>query len=342
MKLRFATAFAVALMAATPASFAQSYNVKDLGAVAGDEVSVGYGLNASGQAVGTSSNPSAAIATLFSNGKAVSLDNNSGDVSIAAAINKNGELAGSFYSTQTGTPFHAFVFSNGTFSDINSPTLFPAGTKAAAINSLGEVVGTGYLTSSSFHVFVFSSGKMTDLGPPGSVQAVPYGMNDAGQIVGSYYTSSTDKGSFLYSNGRFTNLGAPAGTSTSAFAINSVGQVAGAIYSSGAAHGGVYANGVWTDLGAYKGVATHATGINTAGEIIGTAFFPVQSYHPFIPGKHVALLFGNGGPSDLNNHIPSNSGFTLTDGIAINDSGEILCNAKNSAGTERAVLLTPK
>ena len=341
MKLTWGAVLATTFIATTLSSPAQSYNIRDLGAAAGDSVSAGYGLNGSGEAVGTSSSPTAAIATLFSNGKAFSLDPNSSDVSIAAAINENGEVAGSYYNL-SGMPFHAFVVSGGTFFDIHSQTLFPQGTKAQAINSFGVVVGIGYLTSSSFHVFQYANGHMVDIGPPGSVQATPYAINDSGQVVGSYYTSSTDNGSFLYSNGKFTNLGAPPGTSTSAFAINSVGEVAGAIYSSGAAHGAFFANGVWTDLGSFKGVATHATGINTAGEIIGTAFFPVQSYHPFIPGKHVALLFGNGGPSDLNNHIPANSGFILTDGIAINDSGEILCDAKNSAGKERAVLLTPK
>ena len=345
MKLGFA-GFALGLMATTLTSPAQSYNVTDLGAVAGDSVSQGYGLNASGEAVGTSSG-GAAIATLFSNGKAISLDPNSGDVSIATSINGNSEVAGSYYNL-SGMPFHAFVVSGGTFFDINSPTLFPAGTKAAAINLSGEVVGQGYLTSSSFHVFLYSNGQMVDLGPPGSYQAIPYAMNEAGQIVGSYYTSSTDNGSFLYSNGRFTNLRAPAGTSTSAFGVNSVGQVAGAIYfNSGSPppHAAVFRNGVWTDLGGFSGVATHGTGINTAGEVIATAFFPVQSYHPFRPGKHVALIFRNGVLVDLNTLIPANSGFTVTDSVAINDAGEILCNATtiiSGVGRERAVLLTPK
>ena len=74
MKPSLAGVFATALMATTLSTPAQTYNVRDLGAVAGDSVSQGYGLNASGEAVGTSSSPTAAIATLFSNGKAISLD----------------------------------------------------------------------------------------------------------------------------------------------------------------------------------------------------------------------------------------------------------------------------
>jgi hypothetical protein len=45
---------------------------------------------------------------------------------------------------------------------------------------------------------------------------------------------------------------------------------------------------------------------------------------------------------DLNTLIPSNSGFTITDAIGINDSGQILCNATNSSNVPRAVLLSPK
>ena len=45
---------------------------------------------------------------------------------------------------------------------------------------------------------------------------------------------------------------------------------------------------------------------------------------------------------NLNTLIPTGTGFTLTDAVAINDSGQILCDATNSNGSEHAVLLTPK
>jgi probable HAF family extracellular repeat protein len=348
MTLRLAAFFATALVTSTFPSPAQNYNITDLGAVAGEGVSAGYGLNGSGQAAGVSSGPSGAIATLFSNGLAVNLGTLEPlDVSIATAINRSGEIVGyePFPSDPSNTygAFHAFLYSNGSMKDIHSPSLFPAGTRAAGINSSGQVVGEGQLDSWSFHVFLYSNGKMVDLGPPGAFQASAAAINDSGQIVGSYYTAPGNAGAFLYSNGKFTNLGVPAGaTSTSAFAINSLGQIAGAIYIPGTAHGGFYHNGNWTDLGAFSGVATHATGINTAGQIVGTAFFPQTSYHPSRPGKHVGLIFRSGAAIDLDTLIPLNSGFTITDAIAINDAGEILCDAKNARGTGRAVLLIPK
>jgi probable HAF family extracellular repeat protein len=270
-----------------------------------------------------------------------------GDIAVATGINKAAEVVGyePEYATGGDGVEHAFLYSNGTLHDIHSPSLFPQGTSATAINGSGVVVGQGNLSSGSFHVFLYSNGQIVDLGPPRSYQASPAAINDAGEIVGSYFTSSTDEGAFLYSNGKFTNLGASAGTSTSAFAINGSGQIAGAIYfNSGApAHAALYSNGLWTDLGGVTGAsATHATGINSSGQVIATAYFPVKSYHPFIPGKHVAYIVRNNSLVDLNKLISGNSGFTLTDSIAVNNAGQILCNANNSSGSERAVLLTPK
>jgi hypothetical protein len=45
---------------------------------------------------------------------------------------------------------------------------------------------------------------------------------------------------------------------------------------------------------------------------------------------------------DLNTQIPSGTGFTLTDAVDINASGQILCDATNASGNEHAVLLSPK
>jgi hypothetical protein len=45
---------------------------------------------------------------------------------------------------------------------------------------------------------------------------------------------------------------------------------------------------------------------------------------------------------NLNTLIPSGSGFTLTDAVGINDSGQILCDATDASGNEHAVLLSLK
>ena len=60
------------------------------------------------------------------------------------------------------------------------------------------------------------------------------------------------------------------------------------------------------------------------------------------PGKHTAIVSTASGLVNLNTLIPSDIGFTLTDSVGINDSGQILCDATNASGHEHAVLLSPK
>src|ERR1019366_5492602 len=166
------------------------------------------------------------------------------------------------------------------------------------------------------------------------------------QIVGSYYLTSGGGGAFLYSNGKMTTLPVPAdASSVSALAINDNGEIAGALYLSagGAAHAARYVNGVWTDLGTIAGAASNVgMGINLSSQVVGTAIFPQTQYHPPKPGKHVPFISTTKGLVDLNTLIPPGTGFTLTDAVGINDSGQILCDANNAGGSEHAVLLSPK
>jgi probable HAF family extracellular repeat protein len=328
-------------------SVAQTYAVTDLGTLSGNRVSKAYALNNAGVAAGTSSNPTAAIAVMFSGGKATSISTLQSSVSVATAINGSGQIVGwnSFNSSPSFDP-QAFLFSSGSMKNINSPSLFPSGTEALGINNFGAVVGTGYLTSSNFRAFLYSGGQMKDIGPPGAYQASAVAINTAGQILGGYSLTSGAAGEFLYSNGQMTTLPVPAGSSgVSAFAISDNGVIVGAVYfSSGApAHAARFSNGVWTDLGAIPGAGSStAKAINIAGQIVGTAIFAQTQYHPPKPGKHVPFISTASGLVDLNTLIPSGTGFVLTDAVGINDSGQILCDANNASGDEHAVLLTPK
>ena len=327
-------------------SLAQTYNVADLGTLSGNSVSKAYAVNNAGQAAGTSSNPTGAIAVMFS-GKTTSISTLGSDVSVATAMNGSAEIAGyNIFYSNPNSEFQAFLYSNGSMTNINSASLFPAGTAAWGVNNWGQVVGTGYLSSSNFHAFLYSGGKMVDLGPKGAYQASAVAINNSAQIVGSYYLTSGKAGQFLYSNGKMTSLPVPAGSSAvSAFAINDTGEIAGAFYpTSGApAHAASYSDGVWSDLGAISGaLASTAKSINIPGQVIGTAVFRQTQYHPPKPGKHVPFISTKNGLVDLNTLIPSGTGFTLTDAVGINDSGQILCDATNASGNERAVLLTPK
>jgi probable HAF family extracellular repeat protein len=333
------------LCASASRSAAQAYTVTDLGTLPGNSVSKASALNDVREATGISETPTAAIATVFSGGKTTSISTLGSSVSLANAINNSGEIAGwNSYDSNSNFDPQAFLYSNGSMRNINSPSLFPSGTEAYGINNAGEVVGTGYLSSSNFHAFLYSGGKMKDLGPAGAFQATAYAINTTGQIVGTYSLNSGASGTFLYTNGTMTVIPNPSGSRGGfGIAINDNGEIVGSLYpSAGGSHAAKFSSGAWTDLGNFTGAqGSGATAINGAGQIVGTAIFP-PIYKPFKPGKHVPFISTASGLVNLNTLIPSGTGFTLTDAVDINASGQILCNATNASGRERAVLLSPK
>jgi probable HAF family extracellular repeat protein len=218
------------LLAWAAPSIAQPYTLTDLGTLTGNSVSKGSALNNAGEAAGVSDTPTAAIATMFSGGKATNISSPGSSVSVANAINQSGETAGWMNDSAATFDPQAFLYSNGSVKNINSPSLFPSGTEAYGINNSGEVVGTGYLSPSNFHAFLYTGGKMTDIGPPGSLQASADAINNSVQIVGSYYLTAGGGGAFIYYTGNLTTHPMPAHSSpVSAHAQNDKGEIAGAL-----------------------------------------------------------------------------------------------------------------
>ncbi len=150
------------------------------------------------------------------------------DVSVATSIGGSGQAAGyNIFDSSPNPIFRAFLYSSGSMTDIQSDSLFPSGTQAHGINGSGEVVGEGWLTSSSFHAFLYSGGRMVDLG--GGYQATASAINDAGQIVGNPFRPGKHVG-FIYRNGVLVDLNAliPSNsgfTITDANGINDSGQI---------------------------------------------------------------------------------------------------------------------
>src|ERR1700683_4109179 len=100
------------MLASAAQSLAQSYTVTDLGTLSGDSVSKALALNNAGQAAGTSSSPTAAIAVMFSGGQTISISTLGASVSVANGINGLGQIVGwnSFNSSPSFDP-QAFFYS---------------------------------------------------------------------------------------------------------------------------------------------------------------------------------------------------------------------------------------
>jgi probable HAF family extracellular repeat protein len=151
--------------------------------------SIAWGINDSGQVVGSGYNPGDrhTHAFVYSDGAITDLGTltDDGDSS-AYGINAYGQIVGSATVHGPSGPSHAFLYTDGAMIDLG--TLGGAVSTAYGINSYGQVVGTSEARG-GYHAFLYSDGTMTDLNdelPVGSGWTLAYAwaINDAGQIAG--------------------------------------------------------------------------------------------------------------------------------------------------------------
>lgn len=159
----------------------------DLGTLPGMTWSSAYGINSSGQVVGTSS--SGGFSSAFvSNGSGLTAVNGSlgGANSYGMAINNQGVVVGNGQNAQGY--LHAFEASSKGTVDLG--TLGGSQSYAYGINDAGTVVGYSYLAGNqSTHAFVYLDGVLIDLNtllaPEDSGWTIDaaYGINAGGDIA---------------------------------------------------------------------------------------------------------------------------------------------------------------
>ncbi|QAU23136.1 DUF3466 family protein [Dyella sp. M7H15-1] len=156
-------------------------NMQDLGALGSGSVAVAYGVNDSGAVVGVSAlkglQGSHAFLTVSPYGAAqrqdlYTLAGQAATVSSTAyAINNANQIVGaSSWSTSNPNAQHAFVYQNGAMTDLN--TLMPASqlnggvlTTAYAIDSNGDISGTGTLANGVTEGFIAAPFEITSISP---------------------------------------------------------------------------------------------------------------------------------------------------------------------------------
>jgi probable HAF family extracellular repeat protein len=152
-----------------------------------------FGINASGQIVGSYNSTSLATTNgfLLSSGTYTTLTAPGSQSTTAAGINASGQIVGSY--TDASGNNHGFLLRGGNYSTIDFPGAFS--TEALGINGLGQIVGDYQMivrgTPGDHFGFLLSNGVYTTIDVPGSRATVAEGINDAGDIVG-YYTNFTD------------------------------------------------------------------------------------------------------------------------------------------------------
>jgi len=287
-----------------------------------------------------------------------------GGVTNATAINASGQVTGASTLHKVGVN-HAFLWTNGKMTDLGGLGEFMgvALSAGAAINASGQVVGTATDSRGDDVAALWNGRKVTPL--PG-LDGTAVGINDSGQIVGGA------GGAFVITDGTQTFLPPPSSNNVcSAVAINNNGQVLGDC--AGEQPGGfgltglgvVWNNGTPTVLPTLGGAeGAFVTAINNNGQVVGTSETSTGAEDGFLSSNGTITDLGptfspaaindsgvivggqfvdsGGTPQNLNNLIPAGSGFQIQSATGINDNGQIIANATDTAtGQQHALLLTP-
>ena len=333
IRRRLFLGFASLLCFTGPAS-AGSYTLQDLGLV-GDIYA--YGINASGQVIGMNRD----LAYRTSGLTTTALGTLGGQFSRPYGINASGQIVG--FSSTPIERRHAFRTSaTGLISDAGTDLgtlgglndLFSYSSTAYGINASGQTIGDSEGEPATYLYRAFRttanglvSDAGTDLGSLGGTISNARGINDSGQTVGYSETGSRPVHAFrTTSTGLISDPGADigtflGGTNSFAYGINASGQTVG--YSdtgSGSGHAfRTTANGLVGDPGADLGTlggASYAVSINASGQTVG-GFTTAGNV------RHAAFIDSTGPMLDLNDLIPSHSGWVLSDATGINDAGQI-------------------
>jgi probable HAF family extracellular repeat protein len=336
-----------ALLAVDPAT-AQTYTVTDLGVLPGQDFSAAIGINNSGEVIGYASNLLYGLPFgypyyyfLYRDGKLSALSS-PGEPQVAAlgiALDDGKDpRQGNEGKTKlilTGdadfgqNQFDAFLYEDHFLRDLG---LLPGGhtSMGIAVNASGEVVGTADNADYEELPFLYKNGNMVILG---TGVGSPSGINDQGDVTGTASSGGNVSYAFLYHDGKMMDLGTlPGAVMSSGAAINNAMQITGQSSSADYlfSHAFLWSKGKMIDLGVLpNGTVSDGLGINAWGDVVGTA-------------DSQAFLYSHGQMHNLNDMIPSNSGWSLRGARSINDRGDIVGTGyiNGAMGGLRGFLLT--
>lgn len=335
------------LLLVTPganASATTEYSVRGLGQLVPEGLSVAYGLNDFGVAVGTAMNAQGSYTAVRFNLDGTVTDLGQlypGYESAALDINNAGTMVGyalTGFSVLNVDIANAVMF-NGDGTLTNLGLLIPGkSARAHAINTHGVIVGSATDNNDVSRAVIFEGGGVvTPLGHLGltAQDSVASAINDDGIIVGTSSRSNTDNAVRFHLDGSVTDLFSQPEAS-SAYGVSSTGEIVGSAKTpdSGTLFDG---SGGFTDLGQLDpGRTAMALAVNASGTIVGFGDTEIQ---------RTAVLFDRdaGTVVPLADRITATASepWILETAYAINDAGQIVGGGKPDPGIQTGYLLTP-
>jgi probable HAF family extracellular repeat protein len=343
----------LASLAVTGAVQAQFYAVTDLGTLGGTNC-LGYGINNHEQIVGAAQTSAGNYhAFMFDGGRMMDVGTLGGSNSWAYGVNDDGWMAGA--AELSTTNMHGFLCTNVAVSPVmmDLGTLGGSNSAATAINARGEMAGWTAMADGSHHAFFMTNAvvsDMMDLGLSGGTNAEACGVNSNRMVVGFAMEAGGGMEPIMSTNalqgmsGMTTmGMGGMGATGGQSWFVNDPGNIAGQTQmSAGNHHAFVSGSGgmmgrMNVDLGTLGGTNSVAYCLNNANDAVGMADWTNGMPHAFLVTN---ALGGTVHMMDLNNLIPTNSGWELMAARGINSAGQIVGYGM-LAGHTNAFLLTP-
>jgi uncharacterized membrane protein len=325
---RLASLGCLVALALTSQLPAQSYTIKELPPLPGDNYAGAFALNEAGQAAGFSGQR----AVIWNGGVPRNLQTVPGATSsVAFGLNDSGQAAGQVFPTPLNS---SSFFWNGSTMQVIAPPPADYLDAAYALNNLGVVIGTGGPT------FGYRWSSATGGSPQafgvlaGDNSAYPNAINNFGITVGRSRGRSSSR-PVIWVGTSPQAVPMPEGaTGGQAWGISDAGTVVGEYYLSGSTRPFLWTSGsgllaLPLPAGAPSAVAWS---VNSAGVIIGWA-----GSEPIIWRKNASGVYEAISVASL---ITNGSGWSGLNLYAINDAGQIAGNGSLN-GEERGFILSP-
>ena len=320
------------------------FTLTDLGALREGGDSYPRAINNVGDVVGTAGVAGSYHAFLFRNGQMTDLGALTGVKSSAADINDAGVVVGTWMTGDAQTAnysHHGFIYSNGVMRALPEPAA-TLHFLPEALNNAGAVAGAIVYSNGNQRAALWDQGALRVLGTlPGGSGAHALAINNVGLLAGYAADAVGELTAVLFAGADVLNLGLLPDTYGSvALDLNDTGQVVG--YCSGASStlGFLYSNGAMVPLPMLPGAAhLYPNAINSRGQVAGSSTEYAEGDYGFDSYSR-AVLLREGMMEDLNDLVPADSAWVLTDATDMNCRGQIVGYGLHH-GLARGWLLTP-